>query len=184
MPTTEERLKALEDQLKRVRNQISGSIVVGGALQQTPGDATLTLPHNDSWIFEENVDDTHAANLRYVIASNTRQVVSARLSIKMAPYRTYNNFSATTTGAGTAHNHASANHAHAIPIDAGPFTNAVGQNAAGGNLSDAFGPTTAPVNATTPANTGNEAAHTHPITVTSFLGVTEGATATGVTIKF
>src|SRR5947208_11408884 len=121
MPTTEERLQSLEDTVKRLRGQVSGSIVVGGALQQTPGDATLSLPHNDSWIFEDNVDGTHPANLRYVIASTVRQIVSARLSIKMAPYRTYNNFSATTTqGQSNNHNHghshSSANHAHTIPI--------------------------------------------------------------------
>ncbi len=33
-------------------------------------------------------------------------------------------------------------------------------------------------------NTGNESAHTHPVSGSSVLGVTEGATATGVTIAF
>ena len=56
-------------------------------------------------------------------------------------------------------------------------------------MQDAFGPTTAPVNTdatnTTPGATGGESApHTHNINVTSTLGVTEGAVATGVAIAF
>ena len=193
MATAEERLQALEDHVKRLRGQISGSLVVGGALQQTPGDATLSLPHNDSWIFEDNVDGTHPANLRYVIASTVRQIVSARLSIKMAPYRTYNNFSATTTqGASVTHTHPhSATHAHShghtIPFDAGPFSNAVGWD--GGNMKVGGGGTSAGINtnATTAApgiSDANTQDHTHLISITSTLGVTEGATATGVTVAF
>jgi hypothetical protein len=201
MPSIEERLAMLEKWKQASDPALRRSLRIVNALEGRPGDATLSLPHNDSWLFEDNVDSTHPANLRYVVSSNVTKVVNARLSIKLAPYRTYDNFSATTTSAGTAHLHPhtgthlhphTGTHPHTIPIDAGPFVNAVGQNAAGGNLADAFGPTTAPVNAgapgntdaAAPGNTDNESAHTHPISVTSTLGVTEGTTATGVTISF
>jgi hypothetical protein len=141
---------------------------------------------NDTFPFAENVDPTHPGRLYYVLPSNSQRVVSAKLSFWPLTYRTYNNFSATTTGGqSVTHTHGSASHAHTIPIDAGPFANAVGQNAAGGNLSDGFGPTTAPVNATTPGATGGASIdHSHLISVTSTLGITEGAVAAGMTVLF
>src|SRR5438094_7392429 len=113
------------------------------------------------FVYQENVDGAGGfpLNLDYFIPVNCQRVITARLSFRRRAYRTYSSLSNLTTstnavGQSNNHTHGSANHAHTIPIDAGPFTNALGQNGAGGNLSDAFGPTTAPVKATTPGATG------------------------------
>lgn len=179
-------MASITDRLITLEGQMRKALANMSTFQGQPANATFSVPHNDSWIFEDNVDATHSANLRYIISKNVTRVVSARLSIFMAPYRTYNNFSATTTGGqSVSHSHGSAFHGHTLPIDAGPFSNAAGQNAAGGNLVSGFGPTTAPVNGTTPGSTGGASVdHTHGISVTSTLGVTEGTVATGVTISF
>src|SRR5450756_1360731 len=105
MQTTEQRLAKLEHDMRR-------ALATTMALQGQPSDATLSLPHNDSLWYADNIDGTHAANLYYIIPSNTQRIVTARLSMKMLPYRTYNNFSATTTG-GTSNNH---NHGHGHSI--------------------------------------------------------------------
>jgi hypothetical protein len=195
MPTVEERLIALERQIKI-------ALATTSAFQGQPADATLSVPHNDSWIFEDNVDATHAANLRYIVSKNITRVVSARLSIFMAPYRTYNSLSLTATGADSpdhthnvgiesGHNHG---HGHTVPIAA----NAAGQNVQiagvnGSPFTSLSGPvTSAAINSdstgssghTHGASAGRNSTHTHTVSGSAVLGVTEGATATGVTISF
>jgi len=171
--------------------------------QGQPANATFSVAHNDSFPFEDNVDATHAANLRYIVSKNVQQVVSARLSIFMAPYRTYNNFSATTTagesvththpasGQSNNHNHG---HGHTVPIAATAVGQTVNIAAANGSpFTSLSGPmTSAAINTdSTAANVdhshaanANTVDHQHLISVTSVLGVTEGATATGVTVAF
>jgi len=144
---------------------------------------------NDNFPYNDNVDNNSPAFIDYVLPKNFQRIVSARLSIRHRAYRTYNSFTAVSTGAETGHSHSHnhGSHAHTIPIDAGPFANAVGQNAAGGNLADAYGPTTAPVNGTTPTtNAAGSSGHTHPLTLTGALGVTEAAAPVnpGTTIAF
>src|ERR1700740_133111 len=103
MSTDSERLRALETQVRQLQT-------IAAAFQGQPAGAQISIPHNDSWLFSDNVDSTHSLNLRYVIASNVQQVVSARLSIHLAPYRTYNSLALTTTGNESAtHVHASGN---------------------------------------------------------------------------
>lgn len=189
MPSVEERLATLEKWVKVSDPGLRRSLRIVNALEGRPGDATLSLPHNDSWLFEDNVDSTHPANLRYVVSSNVTKVVNARLSIKLAPYRTYDNFSATTTSAGSAHGHSHTHggHAHTIPIGAIAGAATLSWGGAGFGFNDNFSAAgnTGPINSTTPtADATTESAHTHPISVTSTLGVTEGTTATGVTISF
>jgi hypothetical protein len=195
MASQSDRIVTLEGQVRKLMATVS-------TFQGQPSNATFSVPHNDSWLFEDNVDATHAANLRYIVSKNVTRVVSARLSIFLAPYRTYNNFSATTTLAGTAHFHPHAGthlHGHAAvhghtwgisPSGLGTVSmysvggvvwdtiQTVAQNIATTNV--------APGNSdsSSPGNTDNESAHTHPISITSTLGVTEGATATGVTLAF
>lgn len=174
MPTVEERLITLERQIKV-------ALATTSAFQGFPPDATLSVPHNDSWLFEDNVDATHPANLRYVIANNVTRVVSARLSIFMAAYRTYNNFSATTTqGQSVNHTHG---HAHTIPIGNAGGNSTIQWSGAGNALQSSPGISgnTSPINSdSTFANVD----HTHLISITSTLGVTEGTVATGVTVAF
>ena len=191
--STEQRLARLEKSLKTLSDFAAQALATTSMFQGRPADATLQVPHNDSWLFEDNVDATHPANLRYIISKNVTRVVSARLSIHLAPYRTYNNFSATATGAGTAHAHG--NHAHVV-TGTHSHTWHLSAGAGSANMQDTGSAieTTGsardiPTTAVSPGNTDNngvnaEAAHTHNISVNSTLGVTEGATATGVTLSF
>ena len=106
-------MASIEDRLKKLEALMAKAASVTSSLQGLPSDATLAIAHNDSWLFEDNVDATHPANLRYVIASTTQRVVSARLSIHLAPFRTYNSLTVSATGPESAqHSHASAAHAH------------------------------------------------------------------------
>jgi hypothetical protein len=167
---------SVEDRLKKLESQMSKAMVVTSALQGQPSNATLSIAHNDSWLFEDNVDATHPANLRYVIAGTTQRIVSARLSIHLAAYRTY----ATTTQA-TAHSHA---------LESG--TGAISQTAgfdASGNLTSPAVPNVVSVGVEyvgggvvsgQPPGAVLRAGHTHG----QNLGVQQGATATGVAIAF
>jgi hypothetical protein len=206
MPTDVQRLTTLEAQVRQLQT-------VAAAFQGQPAGAQISIPHNDSWLFSDNVDATHSLNLRYVIASNVQQVVSARLSIHLAPYRTYNSFALTTTGtdstAGSAHHHGvgiesghSHGHVHTLTFRHGAGfgatlglyseTNgqqistdqAAGRNDGGNTLNnDSTGSS-----GHTHGNSADENAHTHShnhtVSGSSTLGVTEGATATGVTLTF
>jgi hypothetical protein len=189
MASDSQRIITLEEQVRKLLATVP-------SFQGQPSNATFSVPHNDSFPFEDNVDATHAANLRYIISANVTRVVTAKLSIFMAPYRTYNSFSATATGFSSAnHSHGSAahshGHAHTVPI-AG---NAAGQpvdiaGANGSPFTSLSGPiTSAAINtdatSTTPGSTGLMSTdHTHSLSLAGALGVTEGATATGVTIAF
>lgn len=177
MASDTQRIITLEGQVRKLLATVA-------AFQGQPADATLSVPHNDSWIFEDNVDATHAANLRYIISKNITRVVSARLSIFMAAYRTYNNFSATTTSGETGHTH---NHSHdmfawnsngAAPGASSDWTDGLSQHIS--FASTANPPTLLETALKSTASSG----HTHPVAVTSFLGVTEGTTAAGVTVAF
>jgi hypothetical protein len=168
------------------------ALAVTNALQGRPSDATLSLPHNDSWLFEDNVDATHPANLRYVIAGNVTRVVSARLSIHLAPYRTYSSFTVTATGGqSVTHNHGhTTTHTHTETSAGASPTHFVGTNANAFTAGDSIGGagvagTLGITDASAPGSTDNASNdHTHPVSGTSFLGVSEGASPTGVTIAF
>lgn len=176
MASDSERIITLEGQVRKLLATVA-------AFQGQPADATLSVPHNDSWIFEDNVDATHPANLRYVISTNITRVVSARLSIFMAAYRTYNNFSATTTlGTSNNHNHGHGHTIHVTSNIGGAATLGWGGNGFGFNDNfSATGDTSQIVNSNA---VGQSADHTHLISITSTLGVTEGTVATGVMVAF
>jgi hypothetical protein len=187
MASDSDRIIALEAQARRLMANMA-------TFQGQPANATFSVAHNDSFPFEDNVDATHAANLRYIISKNVTRVVSARLSIFMAPYRTYNSFSATTTGIeSVTHIHGqhphSHSHSHTWAVTGSGYVHTLTGNAAGlvGDTSGGASTvgTSTDATATTPPNIdGDSVDHTHLISVTSTLGVTEGATATGVTISF
>ena len=149
---------------------------------------------NDTFANFDNVDATHPLRLKYVFPQNFQRLVTARLSFSLLPYRTYSSFTVSATGGQSAtHTHGvdhSHSHAHTIPIGAGPFANAVGlAGVAGGQLLSSTTGNTGAINsdATTssaPTSGGASVDHTHTVSGSSFLGVTEGATAAGVTIQF
>ena len=192
----------MQKQIKDLQVQMRRAMATVAAFQGQPADATLSIPHNDSWVFADNVDATHAANFRYIVSKNVTRVVSARLSIHLAPYRTYNTLSVSSTGTESAghnhgHNHSSAAHTHTM-FDVGGAPGASTNTVwfANGNtnpivlITPNVGNTSPLVTtSTTPGNTGSDstgesATHTHNVSATGVLGVTEGTTATGVTLTF
>lgn len=195
MPAIEDRLAVLEKWMKATDPRLLRALNIANALEGRPSDATLSLPHNDSWLFEDNVDGTHPANLRYVIAANTQKIVSARLTIHLAPYRTYSNFSVTATGTESAgHTHAhSATHQHTM-FDIGGAPGATTNTAWFSDTNtNPIVFATPNVGNTSPMSTdfrapgtsnGESATHTHAVSGSSFLGVSEGVTASAVTISF
>ena len=177
--------------------------------------ATLSIPHVDSWLFEDNVDGGGGfpANLRYVVAATTQRIATAKLSIHLAKYRTYSTLTLSSTGTESAtHTHSggstggesghSHSHAHSITIIAGTVVSTVGfqvatptsgsqlVNSGGGNGTDTAsinsdGGTGSSGHTHGQGTTNTESAtHTHSVSGTTTLGVSEGAVATGVTIKF
>jgi len=172
----------MQKQIKDLQAQMRRALATTSALQGQPSDATLSLPHNDSLWYADNIDATHAANLYYIIPSNTQRIVTAKLSLKLLPYRTYNTLSVSATGtesAGHSHSHS---HTWAVQDGTGiPTANMAFQNSPIKVMN--IGGTTGNVPTTTDS-TGESATHTHNVSATGVLGVTEGATATGVAIAF
>lgn len=186
---------ALRNMIVAVSSEVSTGAIPGAGSGQ-----------NDTYTNRDNVDPTHPMVISYLIPSNSQRVIRALLSWRLHPYRTYNDFSVTgtggqsvshvhdapTTNAESGHTH---NHAHTIPISAGPFSNAIGWDAIGGNFKGGTGPgNTGNINSSgvgssghthTAGNTGNNNVnHTHTIASTDVLGITEGASATTITLGF
>jgi hypothetical protein len=188
MASVEERLKTLEGWMRAATPQVQRALRIANALEGRPSDATLNVPHDDSWLFEDNVDATHPANLRYVISTNTQSIVSARLSIHMAPYRTYNSLALTATGddstgeSGHSHSHS---HTWHIADGTGGVPTLWQAGGGAGPVKDASG-IVSDISTTTNAagSSGHTHTHHHTVSGSAVLGVTEGATATGVTIAF
>lgn len=145
--------------------------------------AGLGAAQGDSAFAFDNADATHPLNIRYVIPSNVQRVVAARLSFHLAAYRTYDKTSSAalhthtwvTSGAGTLN--------WTLGMDSGGSPKIGGaaspppygyqtstDGAAGGSQGSSF----------TTVDAAGNAGHTHG----QVLGVTEGTTATGVTVKF
>jgi hypothetical protein len=137
------------------------------------------------FVYQEDVDSGHPLNLDYFIPINCQTVKTARLSFRLRLYRTYSSLSGLVTGAETGHTHShahtSAAHTHSIHFVTGASAANLAGLGAGGNVSDntvgAAYDTAQIVNSTTPGNTGTNAqgssGHTHNVTGTSSLGVTE-----------
>ncbi len=178
MPPVDPIITQMQKQIKDLQGQMRKAMATTSALQGQPADATLSIPHNDSLWFGDNVDGTHPGNFRYVIADNVQRIVSARLSIHLAPYRTYN----TSSGANTGIESANHSHGHGHSWHVANEGSATGNMDVGGTtVFSLVGPTDIP---TTTNSAGQSADHTHPLNIAQTLGVTEGATATGVTIAF
>lgn len=162
---------------------------------------------NDQYVYPDDADATFAYNFDYVIPSNFQRLVSAKLSFKIRAFRSYNNFSATSTGNDTpthwhVHNHGAHSHSHqhtmftdtasALALGAtGELYNTVGgstnpqvqfANANTGTLlTDVNAVATTPATDTTAVNQN----HTHPVSITSTLGIFEDVAPAnpGITVK-
>jgi hypothetical protein len=148
--------------------------------------AVSSTPPSTPVPFADNIDATHPAYIDFVLPANLK-VNFAKLSFKFRLYRTYNSFSTTATGAETGHSHShthtSAGHTHHNSPTVGAGGAALSIN--GSTLNMASGPNSGwDTDSTTPGNTGSDATgssgHTHTVTGTSTLGVTEN-TATSIT---
>lgn len=157
---------------------------------------------NDNFVYNDNVDNNSPAFVDYVLPRNFQRIVSAKLSIKIRPYRTYNTLSISATGIeSNGHTHTSTAHTHTSDPHAHHNTPSVGGNAAfalsnPAGLEVASGPvagwntdstTPGPTGSTTPGATGGESlTHTHNVSASGVLGVTEGATPVnpGITVSF
>ena len=149
---------------------------------------------NDNFPYNDNVDNAHPAYIDYVLPKNFQRLVSARLSFKLRLYRTYNSLSLTATGGQSAnHTHASASHGHTMfEVGGAPGASTNTVWFANGNtnpivlITPNVGNTSPLVTtATTPGATGTASVdHTHPVSGTATLGVTEGAATTVAAIAF
>jgi hypothetical protein len=170
------------------------------ALVGTGGAVSLFPAQNDILAFPDDCDASFPYRFDFVLPSNFQKILSARLSWKLRNYRTYNTFTVAATGAGSAHLHGvsagtgaetghSHSHNHTVVL---AFNNGFGttlgvflpsnhsQLAWGGAAGADDGGNSLSTNATASSghthgvnNTDNESAHTHPISGSSFLGITE-----------
>lgn len=190
----------LEDRLRGTDDAARQGAVLARAFagQPAPPTTLLSLPHNDTYANQDNVDATHALNLDYVIPSNAQRVVSARLSFKLRPFRSYDvGIPSATTAAGP-HVH----YWHAPGSTAAVTTNQLfataggaletGPGPGGGTPSVPAGKQTSTEHAVGSAQASIDTAieafdangHTHTVTPSLTYGVFEGATATGVKVLF
>jgi hypothetical protein len=144
-------------------------------------DTTKTTDHYDL----DDGDATTPIYLDYIVPTGMSGIIKVTLSWKRRPFRSTTNLTPSSIGTdatgSSGHSH---NHGHTIPVDAGPFANAVGQNAAGGNFASGFGPTTAPVNSNAQGESGHSHSHTHTLSGSGAQAVTEGPIATVTAISF
>ncbi|MFI4977544.1 MAG: hypothetical protein ACHQC8_02535 [Solirubrobacterales bacterium] len=167
--------------------------LVGGG-----GGVGLFPAQNDILAFPDDCDATHPYNFDFVLPSNFQKMLSARLSWKLRPYRTFSTLTLSATGAGTAHHHTvggesghSHGHTHttkvANAVGAGsvfvPAANTLGANTG----ADQFVPTSSDSTGSsghTHGNSGDENAHTHSVSGTTVLGIAEDAAPVnpGITI--
>jgi len=156
--------------------------------------------HNDTWVNVENVDPNFPGRLYYVIPKNTITILDAVLSFKLLSSRTSNAFTVSGTGfdatgeSGHTHNHNHGGHGHSIHVlgASGQVATLVGNGGGAGwgdNSQGSNYDTSQIVNSTTPnndatASSGHSHNHSHTIDGSSFLGISEGTVAAGVTIQF
>lgn len=178
------------------------------AIGRFPGNGSA---QDDQYVYPDDADAGFAYNFDYVIPSNFQRLISAKLSFKIRPFRAYNTFSAVATGAGSSHFHGF-NHFHThnhgghihdmFTIGNVPpastnttwFANPAANNPIVlltpnvGNTSPLQSYSTTPANDSTlpnSASTTAETAHTHPISITSTLGIFEDVAPSnpGITVS-
>lgn len=185
----------LEQRLLRAEADARAAKAFTDGLSGRPSSptATISVPHNDTYANQDNVDGSHPLNLDYIIARNALRIVSARLSFKLRPYRTYTSAAA---GAAAPHVHYwSAGGTTTIDttnemyvtsggiMHTGPGPGGGVNSVPGGKQTStehAVGAVGASVDTAIEAFDGS--GHVHAITLTP--GVFEGATPTGVTVQF
>src|SRR5467141_961303 len=143
-----------------------------------PGNGSA---QDDQYVYPDDADATFPYNFDYVVPSNFQRLVSAKLSIKVRPFRSYNQFSSSQTGdtslstlGESGHSHS---HSHVWTLFHFGYVNPVTSDGTG-NLGDNTGGAdhSVPTNTNAAGSSGhthNISAHHHSLSITSTLGVFE-----------
>lgn len=144
---------------------------------------------NDNYVYPDAADANFPYNFDYEIPGNFQRIISAKLSFKIRPYRTYSSLTVNNTGAGTAHSH---NHGHGLTVSGNAQSPAgvafgldAGNNYTAANDANTTIHTAGAYGPGTNADATTEATHTHPLSATTTLGISEdGAPVNpGITVK-
>ena len=197
-----ELLAALRDQqvLNFLRSQIIQTATTTG-IGRIPGQGSA---QNDNYVYPDAADANFPYNFDYEIPGNFQRIISARLSFKIRPYRTYSSLTLSATGnASNDHTHTggttgteSATHNHTINYDnsngaTAVFLSSVNAGKLSNNLPVASdsGSTLGTENATHThsggISTGQSATHTHTVSGTTTLAIAEDVAPAnpGITVK-
>lgn len=155
------------------------SVASSESIGRYPGNGSA---QDDQYVYPDDADANFAYNFDYVIPSNFQRLVSAKLSFKIRAFRSYNQFSATATGAETGHSHGHGHSLHVATTVGAANASFVG---AGSGLGSSSGGT--PFDTSTVANTDStgSSGHTHPVSTSSVLGIFEDVAPNnpGITVK-
>lgn len=183
--------------LNSMRQEYLIKLATGAQLTNDQLNTIARMPQgqtvNDSQAYPDNCGPTFPFHFDVYIPVNVLKINYAMLSFKLRAFRTDYDFSVHGTSAETGHSHSHTHtgpsHTHGLNIIGGAAGTAI-TSSAGGPLRDAAaGPytDTNTVNAGGTGATGGNAAgssgHTHTVTGTDVVGITEWAVATGVTVK-
>jgi hypothetical protein len=147
---------------------------------------------NDSTEHDDNVDATHPLNIKYFVPGNSQRVIAARLSFSLGAYRTYDKSAA----AGLHVHYWTVPSATDVPAyyftqtSAGTVGTQAMRQVGGGGTPGAAGYQTSTemwssiIGTQSSTATSFEAFDTTGHTHAQVLGVTEGVTATGVSVAF
>jgi hypothetical protein len=157
-----------------------------GATRGLIAQPISSTPPGTPYSFADNIDATHPAYLDFELPANVKPNF-AKLSFRFRLYRTYNSFTLSATGGQSVththgHSHTEAAHTHHNSPTVGAGGAALSIN--GSTLNMASGPNSGwDTDSTTPGATGSDATgasvdHTHTVSGSSTLGVTEGIATT------
>ena len=153
-------------------------------IQKTSSESIGRYPGNgsaqdDQYVYPDAADASFAYNFDYVIPSNFQRLVSAKLSFKIRPYRTYSSLSLTTTGTNAAgssgHSHS---HNHTWSVDGASYAAANLNTDNGGHVGNSAGGaggTAIPTTTNAAGESGHSHSHNHTVSGTTTLGITEDA---------
>lgn len=186
-----ELLAALKDPAIR---QWLNSLIIQNAtvtgIGRFPGQGSA---QNDNYVYPDAADVNFPYNFDYEIPGNFQRIISAKLSFKIRPYRTYSSLTLTATGNasndhthGMGHTHA---HNHNIVIGATIATATLswdGTNVNSNGTTGTYSNMSSDNTGSSAANTGGQSAtHTHTVSGTTVLGISEDVAPVnpGITVK-
>lgn len=194
MPVSKAELLALlkdPQVLNYLRSQVVQQASVTG-VGRYPGQGSA---QNDNYVYPDAADATFPYNFDYEIPGNFQRLVSAKLSFRIRPYRTYSTLTLSATGnASNDHTHGMSHthsHNHTWHIGSSNLSAATMWSDGLGNVFDTTVgasniATTTDATGSSAANTGGQSAtHTHSVSGTTTLGIAEDAAPVnpGITVS-